>query len=245
MNNYKEFPEIDELVICTVKTIIKTSVFVKLDNYDKEGVINFSEVAPGRIRNIRDYVAPNKRIVCRVLRINQEKGHIDLSLRRVSVKEQKEVLDNYNKEKSNSILLNLVAKDSSLNEKIKKEYGSITDFFSELIKDEKIANKFLKEEQVEKLIKLVKEKEKEKKVKVSMKLKIEHQSSQGIEIIKRILNENKEAAEITYIGAPYYSMILKGKNYKEANKRIKEIAEKIIREIKSNGGKGEILGEKK
>jgi translation initiation factor 2 subunit 1 len=245
MNNHKEFPEPDELVICIVKTIIKTSVFVKLDNYDKEGVISFSEVAPGRIRNIRDYVAPNKRIVCRVLRINREKGHIDLSLRRVSVKEQKEVLDNYNKEKSNSILLNLVVKDDSLIEKIKKEYGSVSDFFSELVKDEKIAKKFLKQEKIERLIKLIKEKEKERKVKVNLKIKIEHQGSQGIEIIKNVLNENKGAAELNYIGAPYYSITLKGKNYKEANKNIKEIADKIIHEIKSNGGKGEIVGDKK
>ena len=139
MNNHKDFPELDELVLCTVKQIVKTTVFVKIDDYGKEGIINFSEVAPGRIRNIRDYVAPNKKIVCRVLRIDKERGHIDLSLRRVGVKEQKEFMDSYNKEKGNIILLKLISKEDSILEKVKKEYGAVTRFFNEIVQDKKKA----------------------------------------------------------------------------------------------------------
>ena len=75
-----------DLVICAVDKIIGTVVFVKIEGpYDvKEGTIIFSEIAAGRIRNIRDYVKEGKKIVCKVLDINNEKCYIDLSLRRVS-----------------------------------------------------------------------------------------------------------------------------------------------------------------
>ncbi|GAH54399.1 unnamed protein product, partial [marine sediment metagenome] len=43
-----------DIVLCTVDRIIGTNVFVKIED-NGEGCIVFSEVAPGRIRNIRSY----------------------------------------------------------------------------------------------------------------------------------------------------------------------------------------------
>ena len=68
------FPEEDELVLCTVNNVQHNSVFVDLDEYNKRGLIHISEIAPGRIRNIRDYVVEGKKIVCKILRIDQEKA---------------------------------------------------------------------------------------------------------------------------------------------------------------------------
>src|SRR3989344_4876424 len=84
--------EIGENILCTVERIEGTVVFVSLDNR-KEGSIVVSEIAPGRIRNLRDYVVPKKKIVCKILRIS-DRGNVELSLRRVSAKERKEVMDN-------------------------------------------------------------------------------------------------------------------------------------------------------
>ena len=78
--------EVGDKVLCTVDRIVGTAVFVRIDNSNIEGEIIMSEVAPGRIRNIRDYVVPKKKIVCKVLRISSS-GNIDLSLRRVTQKE--------------------------------------------------------------------------------------------------------------------------------------------------------------
>ncbi|MEK6948847.1 MAG: S1 RNA-binding domain-containing protein, partial [Nanoarchaeota archaeon] len=52
----KGFPQEDELVLCTVTKVEFHSVFVTLDEYGKGGMIHISEVSPGRIRNIRDFV---------------------------------------------------------------------------------------------------------------------------------------------------------------------------------------------
>ncbi len=93
------------LVLCTVDKIEKTNVFVNIDG-NGQGSIILSEIAPGRIRNLRDYVVPKKRIVCKILRIRG--NNIELSLRRVSQKEKKEVLEEYKQEKSYTSVLKSV-----------------------------------------------------------------------------------------------------------------------------------------
>ena len=71
-------PEDGELVLCKVTNVQHHSVFVRMEEYGKSGMIHISEIAPGRIRNIRDYVKEGKIVVCKVLRINEERGHVDL-----------------------------------------------------------------------------------------------------------------------------------------------------------------------
>ena len=123
--------ELGDNVLCTVERIEGTVVFVTLDG-GKEGSIVVSEIAPGRIRNLRDYVVPKKKIVCKILRIS-EKGNIELSLRRVSAKERKEVLDKYNQERAYTSILKKVLSDKTekIIEKIKLE-DSVSDFFLEV-----------------------------------------------------------------------------------------------------------------
>ena len=86
-------PEDDELVLCTVTKIHFHSVFVNLDEYNMSAMIHISEIAPGRIRNIRDFVVEGKVIVCKVLRVDRERGHVDLSLRRVNDSQKRLKLD--------------------------------------------------------------------------------------------------------------------------------------------------------
>ena len=77
-----------------MKRISGTTVFVSIED-DGEGTIITSEIAPGRIRNLRDYVVPGKKIVCKILSIDKA-GNIHLSLRRVTDKEKREVMEQYN-----------------------------------------------------------------------------------------------------------------------------------------------------
>ena len=81
--------EVGDIVMCTVERIVGTTVFVKIDG-NGEGSIILSEIAPGRIRNLRDYVVPGKRIVCKVLSIRE---HAILSLRRVGINEKSTFLN--------------------------------------------------------------------------------------------------------------------------------------------------------
>ena len=93
------FPEERELVLCTVTKVQHHSVFVRMDEFGgRSGMIHISEVSPGRIRNIRYFVKEGKIVVCQVLRINKERGYIDLSLRRVNDNQRRKKVDQLKQE---------------------------------------------------------------------------------------------------------------------------------------------------
>src|SRR3989344_2989018 len=87
----------NDFVLCTVSRIESTGVFVKIEGYNFEGAITLSEISPGRIRNIREFVSVGKKIVCKVLRKKDDR--IELSLRRVSAKDRNAILEHYKKER--------------------------------------------------------------------------------------------------------------------------------------------------
>ena len=132
------FPEENELVMCTVTAIHYHSVFAKIEEYDKSGMIHISEVSPGRIRNIRDFVKEGKKVVCKVLRINLEKGHIDLSLRRVNEGQRKNKISELKQQQLSEKILENIAKKNKKDivklfedvyEKVTKQYDTLFDAF--------------------------------------------------------------------------------------------------------------------
>src|SRR3989338_2593648 len=95
----KGLPEENSIVLCTVKKILFHSIFVELDEYEhQEGMIHISEIAPGRIRNIRDYVIEGKKLVVQVLRVDKERRQVDLSLRRVPLSLRNKKNEEYKEE---------------------------------------------------------------------------------------------------------------------------------------------------
>lgn len=234
----EKFPEVEDLVLCTVDQIMGTTVFVKLDDYGKTGVIATSEIAPGRIRNLRDYVVPNKKIVCKVLRIDKEKGHIDLSLRRVSQKDTREIIEIFNKERAASTILNLASKKIDI-EKIKKKYNSLFEFLEKAKADDSIISEFFNKEDSEKIASLIKERIKTKKIEVKKKISASTIAPNGINIIKSALD--RDDVSISYLGAPFYMVSAEASDYKLANKKLEKALAEICQKIKAAGGKIEII----
>ena len=84
----KEFPEVDELVMVQVKEIASMGAYVRLLEYGNiEGMILLSELSRRRIRSINKLIRVGKNEAVMVLRVDKEKGYIDLSKRRVSPEE--------------------------------------------------------------------------------------------------------------------------------------------------------------
>ena len=237
----KKFPEPGELVLCRVKEIMKTTVFVNLEKYGKTGVIPTSEIAPGRIRNIRDYVVISKRIICKVLRVDRNTGHIDLSLRRVSQKETKEEMQKYENEDIAVKILKIVVKDTApkIAENILKDHPSIHDFFASSISDPSALEKYLPKSDAKKVLDIIRDKMKPKKVVLKSTLEISSNASNGLVLIKDMLSKQKDVA-ITYIGAPNYLMIVEDENPKAANKKLETATNSIIDLAKKSGVKVEV-----
>jgi translation initiation factor 2 subunit 1 len=233
-----KFPEVEDLVLCTVEQIMGTTIFVKIDEYNKTGVIATSEIAPGRIRNIRDYVVPNKKIVCKVLRVDKERGHIDLSLRRVSQRDAREIIEKYSKERAASTILNLASKKFDP-EKIKKKYNSLSEFIEKAKADESVISEFFNKEEAEKISSLIKERIKTKKIEVKKKISVSTIASNGISLIKSALD--RKDVNVAYLGAPFYMVSAEASDYKAANKKLEKALQEIAAKIKAEGGKIEII----
>jgi len=218
----------DDIILCTVRRIEGTSVFLDIEG-NGQGTMIFSEVSPGRIRNIRDFVFPNKKIVCKVLRIRN--GHPELSFRRVTTKEKEEVLERDKKEKAliNMIKPILKEKTPDIITKIKEKYD-LADFLDEARENPEIIKKFFTPKQTKELAKIFTEKkEKEKEVKRIITLKTNAES--GLSDIKKTLNTNK--AKIRYIGSSNFSISIKAKDYKTANSNLEAVIEQIKNKAKS------------
>lgn len=100
-----EYPEGGDLVIATIETVTDYGAYAKLDEYDKRGLLHVSEISSSWIRNIRDFVREGQKMVLKVLRVDPEKGHVDLSLRRVNKRERIEKVMQWKKERKADALL--------------------------------------------------------------------------------------------------------------------------------------------
>lgn len=207
--------------MCTVKSIEGTTIFLHIED-GGEGSMILSEVAAGRIRNIREYVSPNKKIVCKVLKITDD--HIELSLRRVTGKEREEILERYKKERTLiSLLKAICASPTELVQKLRDKYP-LWEFSDKLKEDPSIIEKFVSKQEQEKIAKLLLEKrEKEKEVKRVFVL--QSFSDSGLQEIKEILSVKD--AIVKYLGSSQFSISSSASDFKEANNKINASLELI------------------
>jgi translation initiation factor 2 alpha subunit (eIF-2alpha) len=221
-----------DFVLCTVDRIIGTVVFVKIEGLPEniEGNIVVSEIAPGRIRNLRDYVVPKKKIVCKVLRIDPN-GNINLSLRRVSQKEAKEVMERYGEERSYiSILRSLVEKDfEKILQKI-EETASVYDFISQAKENPKPLENLVGKENTKKILDIVSE-QKKKNFESKREINLTTTNPHGIEIIKNILTSIKNV-KISYIAAGRYSIQAEDSDPKISGNKLRQALVQIEEQAK-------------
>ena len=229
------FPEEGELVLCTVNNVQHHSVFVKLDEFGKSGMIHISEISPGRIRNIRDFVVEGKVVVCKVLKINEERGHIDLSLRRVSENQRRNKVNELKQEQKAEKIIEFVAKQLNMTKNdlfnkiyqpIFKQYPNIYSCFEEVISDEKLLSNLGISKDLEKpLVETIKQRIKPPEVEIKGKIKLICNSPDGVDIVKNILIKLRDNhnIEIKSFGGGTYSLLIVDEDYKIAEKRLKDI----------------------
>lgn len=135
----EKFPEIDSFVMVNVKQIAEMGAYVKLLEYDNiDGMILLSELSRRRIRSIQKLIRVGRNEVVVVLRVDKEKGYIDLSKRRVSPEDIIKCEERYNKSKMvHSIMRHVAEKTNVPLEELyqdiawplNKKYGHAVDAF--------------------------------------------------------------------------------------------------------------------
>jgi len=238
------FPEDEELVLCTVTAVQYHSVFAKLDEYGITGLIHISEVAPGRIRNIRDFVVEGKKVVCKVLRVNKEKGHIDLSLRRVNDSQKRMKLNQIKQEQLAERIVENVAKQSKkdfvklynqVTDKLFEKYPTLFAAFDDVANDKLKLDKFFDKTLSKELTENIKQRITPPEVKVAGNFKLISYAPNGVEVIKNILQKaetTKGKPTVKYKGAGIYGIIVKTDDYKKAEKILKEAVDGVLEHAK-------------
>ncbi|CCG81510.1 Translation initiation factor eIF2 alpha subunit [Taphrina deformans PYCC 5710] len=120
-----KLPEVDELTVVNVRQIAEMGAYVRLLEYDNtEGMILLSELSRRRIRSIQKLIRVGRNEVVVVLRVDKEKGYIDLSKRRVSPEDIAKCEERYNKSKAvHSIMRNVADKHSIALESLYESVG--------------------------------------------------------------------------------------------------------------------------
>lgn len=219
-----------QIVLCTVDKIVGTTVFVKIEG-NGEGTITTSEISPGRIRNLREYVVPGKKIVCKILRIN--KG-IYLSLRRVKQQEKKELLNRISREKSLKAMLKTVLENwEEVVDKI-TEKQTLLEFFEEVKENPKILDKYISKKDAEKIIKIL-ESKKEKEKEVNQIIHLSSKAENGVKIIKDIIGSScTEKCDTSYLSAGRYKIGLKGNDFKTLKNKMSIMIENLEKSAKKH-----------
>ncbi len=232
----KGYPEEEEIVFCKVTKIFPNSVFVELLEYGEQGLVHISEIAPGRIRNLRDYVSEGRQIVCKVLRIDRQKGHIDLSLRRVNSHQRAAKLEEIKQEHKAETLVQHLAKRMQISseelykrisEKIFTEYSHLFLCFKDVAAGEANLEKLgLDKKTADILTEAIVEKFRPPKIFIKAEIKMQSYANDGIEKIRNVLTQIEKslsAVTLTYLGGGRFQLIIEDIDYKPAEEKLRKI----------------------
>lgn len=233
---YKE----GDLVLCTVEDVDNTFTSVVLDDGTK-GTIISSEIASGRIKYMRMYVVPNKKIVCKVLSNNG--NSLNLSLRRVGQKEKQEIMKIYKQKLAIDSAFKQILKDDclSVKEKILKDFESLLKFVNNMT-DENL-KKYIPKKHIESISKI--NEGRHNQIEVKYNIIIHCLESDGICRIKKVLDFADEDLKIIYISAGNFMLKYDADDFKKAKQYMNTITEEIKKRAKENNCSVEIKEEKK
>ncbi|MBN1386250.1 S1 RNA-binding domain-containing protein [Candidatus Woesearchaeota archaeon] len=240
-------PEEGELVLCTVTKVYHHSVFCNIHEYERQGMIHISEVSPGRIRNLGDFVKEGKTVICKILRIDHERNHIDLSLRRVNESEKRFKSNQIKLEQKSEKIIEFAAKElkkdfnklyDEITPRIYKSVDSLHDAFEEAIYDEKALDRYgIDRKVLDVLIPLIKQRIKPPQVTITGTLKLRSYDPDGLSIIKEAAKKGlDDHTSIRYAGGGRFGITVTHSNYKEAEKVLGHSTSAIEKYLVKKGG---------
>ncbi|MBO7719952.1 MAG: translation initiation factor IF-2 subunit alpha [Methanosphaera sp.] len=247
----KEWPEEGDLIVGTIHKVLNYGAFAKLEEYEgKEAFIHISEVSSGWVKNIRDYVRENQKIVARVLRVNPKKGHVDASLKRIREDQRTRRIQQWKIEQKAEKLLEISAKE--LNKSLDEAYDEvgylIMDEFGDLYEGFELASDDgesvlldidVDEDWARVITDVAKKNISTPEVQITGYVDITSYKSNGVEVIIEALQSiENDYVEVQCVGAPKYRIMVTAQDYPTAEKILRESADKCISIVENNDGEG-------
>jgi translation initiation factor 2 subunit 1 len=256
MSEHKpEWPEFVELVIATIEKVMDYGAYAKLDEYNKQGLLHISEISNARIRRIRDYVRENQKMVLKVIRVDIEKGQINLSLRRVTKRERIEKNKSWKKERKGEALLNEVAEKAGLPKHevyqkagviLEEKYG-LYEGLEKVVKEgiEVLTELEIPEDLAKVIAQVAKERIRIKMVKVKGVIEVRCMQPNGVKCIqdaffeaKKLYKAKDAKIEFYVIAAPRYNVEVSADNWKRVEELFEKVCQRVVANITEAGGQG-------
>lgn len=243
-----------------VRSIAEMGAYVHLLEYNNiEGMILLSELSRRRIRSINKLIRVGKTEPVVVIRVDKEKGYIDLSKRRVSVEDVEKCTERFSKAKAVNSILRHVAellgfKNNDqledlyqktawhFEEKYKSKAASY-DIFKQCVLDPSLLDECnLEDETKEVLLNNIKRKLTSQAVKIRADIECACYGYEGIDAVKAALRKGLELSteelpiKINLIAPPLYVMTTSTPEKADGLKALETAIEKIKESITELGG---------
>lgn len=245
MTKPPEFPEVGDLVIGTVSDVFPYGAFVKLDEYNKVGMIHIKEISSAWVKNIRNHVREGQKVVTKVLKVVPDRGHIDLSLRRTTAQQRKWKIQQYKRKKKADKLLEYYAQEYNLNTEeleknivnpIEQKYDTILEGMEEIIRNKELIE-IIPEKYRESFYELLLANVEIPSVEITGYLDITCAHRNGIEIIKHALMDIEgNGVTVQLVGTPRYMVKVEAEDYKTAEEILKTTHETVEEAIVNQDG---------
>ncbi len=260
---FSGWPEPGELVVGRVDEIEDFGVFVDLLEYeDKRGLCHISEVASGWIKNVRDHVNTDQRVVAKVLDVDESAQQIDLSLKDVNNHQRKEKIQEWkNEQKADNWMELAFGEDiddqqyTEIANALLSEFGSLYNAFEQaaIHGHEALDEVDLTDERIDAMVETARENVSVPYVTVTGYVDLECPASDGVDIVQKALQAAEGNGEIpeevdlkvTYVGAPEYRIEVQAPDYKTAEAQLEASAKRATEQIATQGGTGNFHRERR
>jgi translation initiation factor 2 subunit 1 len=235
----KGLPNIQELVVVKITEVTQFAAWCDLLEYEAKGIIPISEAAGKWIFDVSEVVKEGEIRVAKVIKVEEDKNLVHLSLKRVSKMDEKEKMNEFRKEERGEKLLELAAKNlgKSLQQAyeevgylLQEKFGSLYDAIINIKKNySKLEKMKIPKEWIDAIVNVVEKSIREKEVEIKFELEVRSLEPNGVEIIKGVLKEveEKTGGIVKYLSAPTYRLEVKTTNPKKDEKKVLTALEKI------------------
>ncbi|KAE8380966.1 eukaryotic translation initiation factor 2 alpha subunit-domain-containing protein [Aspergillus bertholletiae] len=250
----EKYPEVDSYVMVNVKQIAEMGAYVKLLEYDNiDGMILLSELSRRRIRSIQKLIRIGRNEVVIVLRVDKEKGYIDLSKRRVSPEDVIKCEERYNKSKAVHSIMRHVAEATqtpletlyqNIGWPLNRKYGHSHDAFKISITNPDVWNdvEFPSEAVKKELTQYISKRLTPHPTKVRADIEVTCFGYEGIDAVKTALRTAEEAntpdsqIKVKLVAPPLYVLTSQCLDKAIGIKQLEEAIQRIESKIKEAGG---------
>lgn len=252
---HEKYPKEGDVVVGRIKALTDIGAYVTLPEYnDIEGLIVYSELTKKRTKNVQKLIKVGTMEGFHVMKVDKEKGYIDLSKKRAQYEDKLAAFERYYKGKiAHNFMQSITVKSNEPLDRLyetfgweaEKEFGSLYKCFREVLLCKNILQKKIKctqyitENLLQEIEELVKQKFVIPKIKVRTDVETRCNRGNGVHVIKNILlriEEEYPEVDVSLIYSPVFSFSIMSEDSESGERVLRELLQKLEKRVEGEGG---------